>query len=73
MSHSTRVIAAFAMLLPIAVLSRAQAVSPKAAATHAGLQAVDADSLDDYIRASMHTPIFLAWRWALFNATTSPI
>ena len=55
MSHSTRVIAAFAMLLPIAVLSRAPAVSQNAAATHAGLQAVDADSLDDYIRASMHT------------------
>jgi NADPH:quinone reductase-like Zn-dependent oxidoreductase len=55
MSYSTRVIAAFAMLLPIAVLARAQAVSPKAVATHAVLQAVDADSLDDYIRASMHT------------------
>ena len=33
MSHSTRVIAAFAMLLPIALFSRAETVGPVSAAT----------------------------------------
>lgn len=55
MSHSTRVIAAFAMLLPIALLSRAESVGPVSVATHSGRQEVDEDSVDAYIRASMHT------------------
>ena len=55
MSHSTLVIAAFAMLLPIALLSRTETVAPVSAATHSGLQEVDEDSVDAYIRAGMHT------------------
>jgi CubicO group peptidase (beta-lactamase class C family) len=55
MSHSTRVIAALAMLLPIALLSRAEPVGPVSAATRSGPQEVDQDSVDAYIRAGMHT------------------
>ncbi len=55
MSRSTRVIVAFAILLPIALLSRAHAVGPVSAATHSALHEVDEDSIDAFIRASMHT------------------
>ena len=55
MSHSTRVIAAVAMLLPIALLSRAETFGPVSAATHSVLSEVNEDSVDAYIRASMRT------------------
>jgi CubicO group peptidase (beta-lactamase class C family) len=55
MSHSTRHIAALALLLPIALLSRTEPVGPVFAATPSGLHEVDEDSIDAYIRASMHT------------------
>ena len=55
MSHSTRLIAALAILLPIALLSRAEPVGPVSVATHSGVQEVDEDSVDAYIRASMRT------------------
>jgi CubicO group peptidase (beta-lactamase class C family) len=54
MSHSTRVIAALALLLPIGLLSRAEPVGLVSVATRSGLQEVDEDSVDAYIRASMH-------------------
>jgi CubicO group peptidase (beta-lactamase class C family) len=55
MSHSTRVIAVLAMLLPLALLAGAEAVHPVSAATPSGPQEVDEDSVDAFILASMHT------------------
>jgi hypothetical protein len=55
MSRSTRVIAAFAMLLPIALFSRTDAVGAVSAAAHSGLEEVDEDCVDAYIRAGTCT------------------
>ena len=55
MSHSTRVVAAVAMLLPIALISRAEPAGPVSAAPRSSLQGVDEDSVDAYIRARMQT------------------
>jgi hypothetical protein len=55
MSCSTRVSAALVALLAIGVLARAEPVGPLPAARGAGLQEVNEDSVDAYIRASMHT------------------
>lgn len=55
MSHATRVIAILATLLPIGLVSRAEPIGPVSAAIRSGLQEVDEDAVDAYIRASMHT------------------
>jgi CubicO group peptidase (beta-lactamase class C family) len=54
MSYSTRVIAALALLLPTGLLARAEPIGLVSVATRSGLQEVDEDSVDAYIRASMH-------------------
>ena len=59
MSSSTRVIAALALLLPIGLLARAEPVGLVSVATRSGLQEVDEDSVDAYIRAGMHTAVAL--------------
>jgi CubicO group peptidase (beta-lactamase class C family) len=55
MSHASRVIAILATLLPIGLVSRAEPIGPVSAAIRSGLQEVDEDAVDAYIRASMHT------------------
>jgi CubicO group peptidase (beta-lactamase class C family) len=55
MFHSTRVVAALAMLLPIGLLSRAEPAGPVPVAARSGVQEVDEDSVDAYIRTGMHT------------------
>jgi CubicO group peptidase (beta-lactamase class C family) len=55
MSHSTRVIAALALLLAIGLLSRAEPAGLVSVATRSGLQEMGEDSIDAYIRAGMHS------------------
>ena len=53
MPYSTRVIAALALLLPIGLLARAEPVGLVSVVTRSGLQEVDEDAVDAYIRAGM--------------------
>src|SRR5436190_9914856 len=54
MSHSTRVITGLAVLFSIGLLSRAEPVEQVSTAIRSGLQEVDEESVDAYIRAGMH-------------------
>jgi len=54
MSHSTRSVTALAILLAVVLLTGVQPVGPGSAAARAGLQTVDEDAIDAYIRARMH-------------------
>jgi CubicO group peptidase (beta-lactamase class C family) len=53
MSRSSRVIAALALLIPMALLSRVESAGRISAASRSGVEHVDEDAVDAYIRASM--------------------